>query len=113
MGEFAFVFRGRDRTGPREQQQKTVERWRAWMKELAEKGLIVKDSQPFENSGRVVRGRHREIHDAPFAEVKDVINGFIVVAAEDINEAVQISLGCPIFDEDGSVEVRPVLRRDT
>jgi hypothetical protein len=29
---------------------------------------------------------------------------------EDINQAVELSMGCPIFEVDGEVEVRPVMK---
>jgi len=44
-----------------------------------------------------------------FAELNDTINGFVVPSAHNIDEAVEISSSCPIFEEGRSVEVRPVL----
>ena len=38
------------------------------------------------------------------AELSD---GFIVVTANDIDEACEIAKGCPIFEQGGGVEVRP------
>jgi len=32
MGEFAFLFRGRDHNRSPEQMQRTMEKWTAWMK---------------------------------------------------------------------------------
>jgi hypothetical protein len=111
MGEFAFVFRGRDRTRPEQLQRALVNRWAAWMKELDQQGRLTNPGQPLQDTGSRVVGRGRVVNDAPFAEIKDVVNGFLVIAAHDLEEAVEIAKGCPIFDDDGSVEVRPVLQR--
>jgi hypothetical protein len=110
MSEFAFIFRGRNPNSPAEQQQqKTSQKWVAWMKELRAAGTITNPGQPLQGGGRTVSGRNHVINDGPFAEAKDVVNGFIVIQARDLDEAVEISKGCPILDADGSVEVRPVL----
>ncbi len=37
-----------------------------------------------------------------------MVGGYLIVNAKDINEAVEIAKGCPIFEENGKLEVRPV-----
>jgi hypothetical protein len=37
-----------------------------------------------------------------------VVGGYIIVQADDIGQAVELSKGCPILEVGGSVEVRPV-----
>lgn len=109
MSEFAFLFRGGNPSvAPAEQQQRTMQKWQAWMKELHDKGMITNPGHPLERKGHLVSGRSKIVNDSPFVEVKDIINGFIVIDAADLDEAVQISKGCPILDVDGAVEVRPV-----
>src|SRR5262249_13052030 len=41
---------------------------------------------------------------------KDVVGGYTLIEAEDLSEAVELSKGCPIFEVDGAVEVRPVMK---
>ena len=48
--------------------------------------------------------------DGPFAEAKDVIGGYTIVEASDIDQAVELSKGCPIFEDGGAVEVRPIMK---
>jgi len=90
--------------------QKTVERWVAWMKDLSAKGHIKDPGHPLADSGRTVRGRQKMVTDGPYAEAKDVVNGFTLIEASDLDEAVELSKGCPILDTGGSVEVRPLRR---
>jgi len=49
------------------------------------------------------------ITDGPFAEVKDLVAGFMIVEARDISQAAELAKGCPILEGDGAVEVRPVM----
>ena len=55
-----------------------------------------------------VVGKDRIITDGPFAESKELIGGYFVVLAEDFNDAINISKGCPILNLNGSVEIREV-----
>lgn len=107
MSEFVFLFRARGRAGSAEQQQKTLEKWRAWMSELNQRGLMTNPGIPLQDTAKSV-GAGRVVHDGPFAEIKDLVNGFIVIAADDIDAACEIAKGCPIFEQGGGVEVRPV-----
>lgn len=54
-------------------------------------------------------GRQKAVHDGPYAEAKDLVNGFTLIEATDLSQAVELSKGCPLLDVGGSVEVRPVL----
>ena len=38
-----------------------------------------------------------------------MVSGYLSIRARDLDEAVALAEDCPIFDYDGSVEVRPVL----
>jgi len=60
----------------------------------------------------VVRGQNKTVTDGPFTEAKDLVGGFTLVEARDIDQAVELSRGCPIFEGGGSVEVRPIMKMD-
>jgi hypothetical protein len=108
MNEFTYLFRGRDTTASPEQMQKTTEKWVAWFKELGAKGLLKEPGHPLEHTGKVVKGKQKIVNDGPYAEAKDVVGGYIVIEAKDLQHAVEISKGCPILEAGGSVEVRPI-----
>ena len=59
-----------------------------------------------------VRGGNLTVTDGPYTEAKDLVGGFTIVEARDIDQAVELSRGCPILDGEGSVEVRPVMKMD-
>jgi hypothetical protein len=36
------------------------------------------------------------------------VGGYLLLSAANLDQAVELSRGCPIFEYDGSVEVRPI-----
>jgi hypothetical protein len=111
MTEFTYLFRGRETSPSPQHMQQTMEKWVAWFQELNAKGIIKEPGHPLEPVGKVIKGKHKAIndgpYDGPFAE-KDVVGGYIVIAAQDLAHAVEIAKGCPILEMGGSVEVRPI-----
>jgi len=96
--------------GSPEKAQQSMVKWRAWMKDLSDKGHLKNVGQPLERVGKVVGGKKKAITDGPYAETKDVVGGFSIVDARDLAHAAELASGCPILDGGGSVEVRPVLQ---
>lgn len=109
MSEFVFLYRGGERSQSPEQSEKQMQKWVAWMKELGEKGHIKDRGQPLEPTGKVVRGKQKIVTDGPYPESKDLVGGYTLIEAKDLAQAAELSKGCPIFDFDGLVEVRPVM----
>ncbi|HYM06034.1 MAG TPA: YciI family protein [Terriglobales bacterium] len=113
MSEFLYLYR---RSQPAisamspERSQQTMQKWMAWMKELGEKGHIKDQGHTLEPTGRLVKGKQKTVTDGPFAEAKDIIGGYTIIEARDLEQAVELSKGCPVFEVDGAVEVRPVLK---
>jgi hypothetical protein len=68
--------------------------------------------QPAETatSVRVVGGRTL-MTDGPFADTKEVLGGFYLVEAANLDEAVELAARAPAARLGGAVEVRPVVQR--
>lgn len=109
MSEFLFLYRGGISGGTPEQMQQQMQKWGDWMKDLAARGHIQHPGHPLDRSGMTVKGRQKTVIDGPYAEAKDLVGGYTLVQARDLHHAVEISRGCPVFDTDGAVEVRPIL----
>jgi hypothetical protein len=110
MAQFAFLYRGGDPmpTSPAQMQQR-MEKWLTWFKDLADKGHIKDRGFPLDRSGSVVAGGPKHsVTDGPYAE-KDLVIGLTLVEARDLAHAGELSKACPIFEQGGCVEVRPVL----
>jgi hypothetical protein len=48
----------------------------AWFKDLGERDVIKDPANPLDRSGKVVRGHGKDVHDGPYAEAKDLVNGY-------------------------------------
>ena len=114
MSQYVLLYRStpemhNEYMGTPEKAQQSMVKWRAWMKEMTDRGQLKNVGQPLERTGKVVGGKKRTVMDGPYAETKDVIGGFSIIEAKDVNEAAAIASGCPILEGGGSVEVRPVM----
>jgi hypothetical protein len=110
MSEFVFLYRGGSRDGSPAEMQQVMQKWMNWFKELGEKGYVKDRGQPLDRTGKLVTGTQKTVTDGPFAEAKDVVGGYTLIEARDLDQAVELSKGCPIFERGGAVEVRPVMK---
>jgi len=110
MSEFLYLYRGGHRTAlSPDQMQQVMQKWMTWMQGLAEKGHLKDRGHPLEAAGKLVNGRSKSVTDGPYAE-KDLVGGYSLIEARDLAQATELSKGCPIFERDGSVEVRPIMQ---
>src|SRR5579859_6252017 len=112
MNEFVYLYRRPQRpTGTPQQMQARMERYQAWFKDLEERGHLASFGQPLEEkAGCVVKDKVGSISDGPYAETKDIVMGFSVITARNLDEAAALAKTCPIFDEGGIIEIRPILK---
>jgi len=115
MSEFVLLYRSTNeayeetKRSP-EEAQRAMAKWQAWFKDLTEKGQLKNLGHPLDrSSGKVVGGRKKTVMDGPYAEAKEVVGGFSIIEARDLNEAARLASGCPILEVGGSVEVRSVM----
>ena len=115
MEKFMYLFRGGENHAHNSQNsetaQKNMQAWMKWMEGLGQKGILV-GGEPLQPTGKQVNGTKKLVTDGPFVETKELVGGYLIVNAKDINEAVEISKGCPIFAEDGNVEIRPIQKME-
>ncbi len=114
MEKFILIFRGGNThisTANSQAAMDVIQTWDNWMQGLAEKGILA-GGDALQVSGKHVKGFKKVVSDGPYADGNEMFGGYLIVNAKDINDAVEISKGCPILDEDGSVEVRPIQKRN-
>ena len=58
-----------------------------------------------------VQGDETLTTDGPFTETKDVLGGYFLLEADDLDEAIEIASRIPAARDGGAVEVRPVVMR--
>jgi hypothetical protein len=62
------------------------------------------------STATTVRGEDGELTltDGPFADTKEIFGGFFLMAADDLDEALELVARIPAVRMGGSVEVRPL-----
>lgn len=114
MKEFALIFRLKDISDFKPSPEQMEERMN-WLAGIASQNKLVDKGNtllPFEGSAKIVKPNN-VITDGAYTEIKEFISGYIVVKANNIEEAVEIAKGNPIFTQvGGSIEVREVVKRN-
>ena len=110
MSKFMFVFRGGAFVHPGlspAELQAHLAKWGSWIGQLAQDGYHL-GGDAVQKSGRTIRGKDKAVTDGPYAELKDLVTGNLVVEAENLDAAADLAGDCPIYEFDGSVEIRPI-----
>ena len=90
-----------------EQMQASIKQWQDWIGGIAAQGKFVSTNRlGFE--GKTLKPNN-VVTDGPYAEVKEMVGGYIIVKANNIDEAIKLAEGCPILNIGGHVEVRNVI----
>jgi hypothetical protein len=91
------------------QLQKHMEHGMAYIQKLMTEGKL-KNAAPVDKGSRIITESNGTLRDGPFNETKEVVAGYFLIAAENINEAVDIAKANPIFkDIPTRIEVHPMM----
>ena len=109
MEEFVLIFRQPLGETPltTEQMQARMKLWENWFGNIAAQGRYMPGKR-LADGGKVLK-QSGLITDGPFVEIKEQLLGFISVKAENMDEAITLAHGCPIFGQGGTVEIRTVI----
>jgi hypothetical protein len=89
--------------------QAELDKWGKWIGGIAAQGKML-STDALQHSGKLVKGSKQIVSDGPYIESKELVSGFLILQADSFDEAIELSKGCPIYDIEGSVEVRPVMQ---
>jgi hypothetical protein len=110
MKEFVLLFRQPNydyRNADPDKMKELGKKWQDWVGGLVAQGKFSNNGIRLAMEGKVLKPGG-VITDGPFVEIKEKLGSFIVVKAENLEEATTLAHGCPAIDEGGSVEIRPV-----
>lgn len=115
MNEFLLIFRRElNKSGLQpspEQLQKMMKEWQNWMGSIAAQNKLVSSGNRLADEGKVV-SPGAVVTNGPYVEIKEAIGGYIMIRAESLEEAAEISKTCPILIVGGSVEVRATINME-
>jgi hypothetical protein len=111
MEKFLFIIRedlGKTRRQTEEERYEDIRIMDEWVKALAQSGnyLFGDGLKPI---GKYVN-KDNVLSDGPFIEAKEAVNGYVFMAAENLDHATSIAQSCP-YVKDGrmAIEIRPVM----
>ncbi len=112
MKEFLLIFRSEPASSHAqpspEQMQSVMKLWQDWIGGLAAQDKLASSGNRLDSDGRVVKPGN-VVTNGPYVETKEAIGGYIIVKAGSIDEAAELSKGCPILSVYGNVEVRTII----
>jgi len=111
MKDFILLFRqaGNEQALLTEEEiAKINKKWQDWIGEIEAQGKLSDHGSRLEKTGKVLKPGG-VITDGPFVEIRESLGGFIVISAENLEEATTLAHGCPILESNGSVEIRALL----
>ena len=109
--EFLLIFRNTqlEKRLSMDQMEEAMQQFHGWLDRWTQAGAI-KAGQPLGNEGRTISGaRSRTMADGPYPEAKEAIGGYVLVQAENMDEAAKIASEWPLLDWDAFVEIRPLI----
>ncbi|GAB5379706.1 MAG: hypothetical protein Alis3KO_05970 [Aliiglaciecola sp.] len=112
MNDYMLIYKGGNpnwmtETSP-EELAATMEKWGQWMGNLEAKGQLSTGGSPLHYSGKNLTG-DGVVTDVSLAEIKELVTGFSIVRADNMDAAIAIAKDCPIFlYPDITVEIREV-----
>lgn len=88
--------------------QRVMTDFYAWVDGLTQK-QILRGAQPLMEEGKLVTGaKGANVTDGAFAESKEAIAGYFLLAVASTDEAVRLAQACPILACGAQIEVRPI-----
>lgn len=113
MKEFMMLFRSETRSEEEfanqspEQMQAVLARWDEWLGGLGAQDKLV-GTNALGMQGQIVKA-DGSVTDGPYVALKEMVGGYTMVKAANMDEAVKLTKGCPMFDMGGTVEVRDIM----
>ncbi len=79
--------------------------WKNWLTKYQQEGKLVGGSS-LTLKGNLIKGNDAKVTKGLHEVGTEIVGGFLLLKAEDLNEATAIAQTCPIYEFDGYAEVR-------
>ncbi len=109
MSEFMLIFRSVESTEEltKKELMAQIQPWEEWIGGIAAQGKLVSTNKLIDHQGRVLKPGG-VITDGPFVEIKETLGGYLILNAENLEEATTLAHGCPVLSIGGNVEIREI-----
>jgi hypothetical protein len=99
MTQFLILVRGSDHSvASPELMQKRLAAFGEWVQKVLIDKYVA--GAPLEDhDARLLRSKNEVLTDGPFLESKEMISGYFIINAGDIQEAVELTKQCPLLEQ--------------
>src|SRR5258708_5044647 len=113
MPDFMYLHRGQGNQQPAtppspEEMKQMMQKFMVWTEAMKKGGHLKDPGAQLERKGKLVHGGNKGVTDGPFAEAKDVVGGYMILTAKDMDEAGGLLKDAQFLGPDGLIEVRPI-----
>lgn len=111
MNEFMMIFRHTPNPEMKlspEEMQAGIKLWQDWIGGIAAQGRFVSTNQ-LGAEGKTLKS-NGIVSDGPYAELKEIVGGYVIAKAPSLEQATALAEGCPILLMGGHVEIRNILK---
>jgi len=108
MKKFIILFRepdGREIEHSDSEIKAHRENWKKWLSIWGQKGKLAEGSALTLN-GRIIKGDGSIVINDIYKNGTEIVGGYFLLNAADLDEAVEIMKTCPIYEFDGYTEIR-------
>jgi hypothetical protein len=110
MKQYVLIFRmdiiTQEAQPGKEQMKVYMQQWMLWIKGIEDKGQLADGGNHFSRQGRVLKSGD-EMVDIPYIAENNSVAGYIIILANNLDEATKIAKKCPILNgQNTSVEIR-------
>jgi hypothetical protein len=108
MKEYLLLLRGgKPMTSKSEAENKTdLQAWGSYMDDLTKKGQL-SGGLPLTSGGRTVSAKNTS-PEAVTSAREGIVGGYLIVRADNLDEATKIAKACPHISNEGNIEVREI-----
>ncbi|TRZ42244.1 YciI family protein [Robertkochia solimangrovi] len=82
-----------------------------WANQLAESGNLI-SGDGLHEKGRLISGKESIVKDGPYVESKEMIGGYYLIQASDLEAATEIAMTCPCHLWGGTTEIRQIMEME-
>lgn len=99
MNQFLIIVRGSDHsTASPEKMQQRLALFNDWVQKVLN-GRFVAGNPLEDGDARLLTSKTEILTDGPFMESKEMISGYMIINAEDIAEATELTKECPLLGQ--------------
>jgi hypothetical protein len=111
MAKYMLLIGGADvdkRSGNAAIAPRMFEAFSRWLGALREGGHYVTSHKLQDQTGARLTVRGGQVVEGPFMETKEAVGGVFLIEAASLQQAVALARQCPVFEQNGYVEVRVI-----